>query len=137
LRIKIAILILILTGLISIYQKPEIANLKVSPANEVLVILDRARCLNGSLPEDIRLFGFLPPVDLIVHSKEGAFKAANDMRRLFLMRTVLTPVLISQTPQSPWVIAYFPDVETGKKYLKGQPYQVVKSCENGVFLLKK
>ncbi len=69
--------------------------------------------------------------------------AADKMRRLFLVRSLITPDLIAQTPegsaanQPAWVIAYFDDQGTGKKYLENQPYQIVKDCANGVFLLRR
>jgi hypothetical protein len=137
LRIKIGVLILLLVGLVSIFQIPDIQRIRALPPNEVVMVYHRAQCLEGALPAGVHLFGFLPPVDLIVHTRESAFAAAENMRRLFLTRSVVAPRLIAQAPQQEWVIAYFSDAETGRKSLAGQPFTVVKDCENGVFLLKR
>lgn len=136
-RTKAGVLILVLVGLISIYQKPDVPRIRALPPNEVVMVYHRSQCLEDALPAGVHLYGFLPPVDLIVHDRESAFAAAENMRRLFLTRSVVAPNLIAQTPDHEWVIAYFSNRETGLKALEGQPFQMMKDCENGVFLLKR
>ncbi len=59
------------------------------------------------------------------------------MRRLFLVRYALTPDLVAQTPDAPWVIGSFRNREIGLPVIEASGLTIVKDCQNGIFLLKR
>lgn len=127
-RARIATVALILIGIVSSYQPISLALLHVSSENEVLVVLGRPYCLVDVLPNDVHSFGSL----IIRQSMDS-----NQLRRLYLLRYMLAPDLVSPTADADWVIAYYPDHQNGLSDPEIQNWTIVKDCENGVFLLKR
>lgn len=134
---KIAAFLLVMIGLASIYRPFYLEKLFFLPQQQILVQLNHTGCIRDALPEDVQQYGFLPGVDLIVHSGEEAFQESEKMRRLFLARHVATPALVSSQPDTDWVIASYPDYASGLAALQHDRWTVVKDCQNGIFLLKR
>ncbi|NLG97371.1 MAG: hypothetical protein GX491_08430 [Chloroflexi bacterium] len=138
-RVKIAAGLLALAALGSTALLPDRAALRVAADNEVLVALDRVRCVEDALPETADLIGYAAP--------EGPLREETGRQREFyLLRNALAPrlvvelpaeVLAEDLPPVPWLIASYTGRQAGLDDLNGADWTVVKDCENGMFLLHR
>lgn len=133
-RVNLLVGLLALAALGSTVLLPDRAALQVAAGNEVLVALDRVRCVEDALPETVDLIGYAAP--------EGPLREeAGRQREFYLLRNALAPRLVAETPPEnppvPWLIASYTSRQAGLDDLNGEEWMVVKDCENGMFLLRR